>query len=69
MSIAQLWKAHWANPTDTNIRAQIALRDPRGIRQLQPIHEGLNPLHSGEVACREFLADIRKVQEDVSRRQ
>jgi predicted nuclease with TOPRIM domain len=46
MSIAQLWKAHFANPNNTVIRNAIATRDPGGARQLQPISRPCNVYES-----------------------
>lgn len=37
MSVSALWRHHYANPNNQILRAAIALRDPAGIRQLQPL--------------------------------
>lgn len=37
LTISQLWATHFADTNNTSIRGQIALRDPEGTRQLQPI--------------------------------
>lgn len=49
MSIAQLWKAHHANPNNTVIRNAIALRDPSGAKQLWPISRQCNVTETARV--------------------
>lgn len=63
MTIAQLWKAHFASPNNTVIRNAIALRDPRGSVQLWPISRQCNVSESARV-----ISDLKNDRDEFEER-